>query len=89
LLLLLLFAFCFTPFFEWTKATKLKEKSKIKKKEVRIHAIIGQIRTPDLDPGHFGPDIESASTDLSPCAALTHSRLVDFYGLFSGIQTQF
>jgi hypothetical protein len=43
---------------------------------------------PDPDPGHFGPDfdsgsgLKSASTDPSPCGALTHSRLVDFLRTF-------
>jgi hypothetical protein len=38
---------------------KLKEKSKRKKKGVRIQAIIGRIRTLDPDPCHFGPDFDS------------------------------
>jgi hypothetical protein len=48
-----------------------------------MQAIIGQIPTPDLDLGHFGPDfdsgsgLETASTDPNPCVALTHNRLGD------------
>ncbi len=80
LLLLLLYTF-----FQWSKASNLKEKSKRKKKGVRIQAIIGRIRTPDPDSGHFGPDFDSGSglksafTDPSPGAALTHG----LFGLFT------
>jgi hypothetical protein len=71
LLLLLLLLLLYT-FFKWSKASKLNEKSKRKKKGVRIQAIIGRIRTLDPDPGHFGPDfdsgsvLESAFRDSSP-----------------------
>jgi hypothetical protein len=67
LLWLLLYTFLFM-----VKGIKLKEKSKRKKKGVRIQAIIGRIRTLDPDPGHFGRDfdsgsgLESAFTDPSP-----------------------
>jgi hypothetical protein len=66
------------------KGIKLKEKLKRKKKGVRIQAIIGRIRTPDPDPGRFGPDfdsgsgLESAFTDPSPGAALTHGLFGTF-----------
>jgi hypothetical protein len=83
------FAFCSTPFFEWLKAANPKENKRQRKKGVWIQAIIGRIRTLDLDPGHFGPDFDSGSglesvfTDPSPCAALTHSRMIDFLRIFS------
>jgi hypothetical protein len=61
------------------KGIKSERKTKRKKKGVRIQAILGRIRTPDPDPGHFGPDfdsgseLESAFADPSPCASLTLS----------------
>jgi hypothetical protein len=73
------------------KGIKLKEKSKRKKKGVRIQAIIGRIRTWDLDPGHFGLDfdsgsgLESAFTDPSPGTALKHG----LFGLFTGFLRTF
>jgi hypothetical protein len=73
------------------KGIKSERKTKRKKKGVRIQAILGRIRTPDPDPGHFGPDfysgseLESAFADPSPCASLTHSRLRTFYGLFTDL----
>jgi hypothetical protein len=72
-----------------SKASKLKEKSKRKKKGVWIQAIISRIRTPDPDPGQFGPDfdsgtgLESAFTDLSGCglnARTYRTFLRTFYG---------
>ena len=66
------FAFALHLSFSMVKGVKLTEKSKRKKKGVRIQAIIGRIRTRDPDLGHFGPDfdsgsgLESAFTDLSP-----------------------
>jgi hypothetical protein len=69
----------------------LKEKSKRKKKGVRIQAIIGRIRTPDPDPGHFGLDFDSGSglessfMDSSPGAALTHGLFGLFYRLFTDL----
>ncbi len=69
------------------KGIKLKEKSKRKKKGVRIQAIIGRIRTRNPDPGHFGPDFDSGSglgsafTDPGPGAALKHG--------LSGLYTDF
>ncbi len=86
LLLLLLYTFL-----SMVKGIKLKEKSKRKKKGVRIQAIIGRIRTRDLDPGHFGPDFDSGSglvsafTDPGPGARLkarTFWTFWTFYGLF-------
>jgi hypothetical protein len=87
LLLLLLYTFLLVA-----KGIKSERKIKGKKKGVQIQAIIGRIRTPDPDPGHFGPDFDSGSglesgfADPSPCAALTHSRLWTvlwtFYGPF-------
>jgi len=71
------------------KGIKLKEKSKRKKKGVRIQAIIGRIRTRDPDPGHFGPDSDSGSglrsafTDLGPGACLGARTFWTFYGLFT------
>jgi hypothetical protein len=71
------------------KGIKLKEKSKRKKKGVRIQAIIGRIRTRDPDPGHFGPDFDSGSglestfTDLGPSACLKAWTFWTFYGLFT------
>jgi hypothetical protein len=74
------------------KGIKLKEKSKNKKKGVRIQAIIGRIRTRDPDPGHLGPDFDSGSglgsafTDPGPGACLKARTfwtfLRTFYGLF-------
>jgi hypothetical protein len=55
------FCFCSTPFFLWFKGIKLKEKSKIKKNRSPDPAILGQVRTWDPDPGHFGPDFDSRS----------------------------
>jgi hypothetical protein len=46
---------------------------------------------PDPDPGHFGPDfdsgsgLESAFTDPSPCAALTHGLFTNFLRTFYGL----
>jgi hypothetical protein len=88
------FAFCSTPFFEWLKAANLEEREKRK---------IGSPDPghywpdPDAGPGSGppGPDFDSGSglksafTDPSPCAALTHSRLIDFFGLFHRIRTKF
>ncbi len=71
------------------KGIKTERKIKEKEKGVRIQAIIGRIRTPDPDPGHFGPDfdsgsgLESAFTDPSPGAALMHELFGLFYGLFT------
>ncbi len=71
------------------KGIKLKEKSKRKKKGVRIQAIIGRIRTRDPDPGHFGPDFDSGSglvsafTDPGPGACLKARTFWTFYGLFT------
>ncbi len=72
------------------KGSNLKEKSKRKKKGVRIQAIISRIQTPDPELGHLGPDfdsgsgLESAFTDPSPGAALTQGLsdlfLQTFYG---------
>jgi hypothetical protein len=82
------FAFCSTPFFLMVKGIKPKEKSKRKKKGVRIQAIIGRIRTRDPDPGHFGPDFDSwsghgsAFTDSGPGARLKARTFWTFYGLF-------
>jgi hypothetical protein len=85
-------AFCSTPFFLMVKGIKLKEKSKRKKKGVRIQAIIGRIRTRDPDPGHFGPDFDSGSghgsafTDPGPGArpkARTFCTFADFLRTFS------
>ncbi len=88
------FAFCSTPFFVMVKGIKLKEKSKRKKKGVRIQAIIGRIRTRDPDPGHFdpdpghfGPDFDSGSghgsafTDPGPGARLKARTFWTFCGL--------
>jgi hypothetical protein len=77
------------------KGIKLKEKSKRKKKGVRIQAIIGRIRTRDPDPGHFGPDFDSGSglgsafTDPGPGARLKARTFWTFYGLFYGLFTDF
>jgi len=97
LLLLLLLIFALHLSLSGQRQQILKKKSKIKKKGVRIQAIIGRIQTPDPDPGHFGriliPDPVSNPHLQIPVpvrrAALTHSRFVDFYGLFSRIWTQF
>ena len=88
--LLLLFAFAFALHLSFSDQRHqiLKKNQRQRKKGVRIQAIIGRIRTPDPDPGHFGPDfdsgsgLESASTDPSPCVALTHSRLRTFTDSF-------
>ncbi len=88
MLLLLLYTFLLVV---KKKASNLKEKSKRKKKGVRIQAIIGWIGTPDPDPGHFGPDfdsgfgLKSAFTDPGPGAALKHGLL----GLFAGFLRTF
>jgi hypothetical protein len=76
------------------KGIKLKEKSKRKKKGVRIQAIIGRIWTRDPDSGHIGPDFDSGSglrsafTDLGPGARLKTQTFwtflwtfTDFFGL--------
>ncbi len=73
------------------KGIKLKEKSKRKKKGVRIQAIIGRIRTRDPDPGHFGPDFDSGSglgsafTDPGPGARLKARTFLDFLRTFYGL----
>ena len=70
------------------KGIKLKEKSKRKKKGVRIQAIIGWIRTLDPDPGpdfDSGSGLESAFTDPSPGTALKHG----LFGLFTGFLRTF
>ncbi len=73
------------------KGIKLKEKSKRKKKGVRIQAIIGWIRTRDPDPGHFGPDFDSGSrlgsafTDPGPGARLKARTFLDFLRTFYGL----
>ena len=73
------------------KGIKLKEKSKRKKRGVRIQAIIGRIQTRDPDPGHFGPDFDSGSglgsafTDPGPAARLkarTFGLFTDFLRTF-------
>jgi hypothetical protein len=83
------FAFALHLSFSMVKGIKLKEKSKRKKKGVRIQAIIGWIRTRDPDPGHFGPDfysrsgLGSAFTDPGPGARLKARTFWTFYGLFT------
>jgi hypothetical protein len=87
------FAFAFTfalhLSFSLVKGIKLKEKTKRKKKGVRIQAIIGRIRTRDLDLGHFGPDFDSGSglgsafTDPGPGACLKAWTFWTFYRLFT------
>ncbi len=88
MLLLLLYTFLLV-----VKGIKSERKIKEKEKGVRIQAIIGRIRTPDSDLGHFGPDfdsgsgLESAFTDPGPGAALTQGlfRLfADFLRTFYG-----
>jgi hypothetical protein len=80
LLLLLLYTFLLV-----VKGIKSGRKIKEKEKGVRIQAILGQIRTLDPDPGHFGPDfdsgsgLESAFMDPGPGAAITHG----LFGLFT------
>ncbi len=72
------------------KGIKTERKIKEKEKRVRIQAIIGRIRTPDPDPGHFGPDfdsgsgLKSASADPGPGAALTHELSGLFTDFFYG-----
>jgi hypothetical protein len=84
LLLLLLYTFLLVV--KGIKSER-KIKEKRKKKGVWIQAIVGRIRTPDTDPGHFGPDfdsgsgLESAFTDPGPGAALTHG----LFGLFTDL----
>jgi hypothetical protein len=48
--------FAFTFAFAFAFALPNPKKIKDKEKGVRIQAIIGRIRTPDPDPGHFDPD---------------------------------
>ena len=43
------------------KALKLKKKTKTKKNRSPDPAILGQVRTRDPDPDHFGPDFDSGS----------------------------
>ncbi len=69
------------------KGIKLKEKSKRKKKGVRIQAIIGRIRTRDPDPGHFGPDL-IPGPDSDPRLRIWVRVLALKHGLF-GLFTDF
>jgi hypothetical protein len=71
-----------------------KEKSKIKKNRSPDPAILGQVRTRDPDPGHFGPDFDSGSghgfafTDLwTGCLPEKQGRLDfrDCFWTFNGL----
>ncbi len=86
MLLLLLLLLLFTLHLSFLTKRKIKEKEK---SGVRIRAMIGQIRTRDPDPGHFGSDFDpgsghgSAFTDPGPGARLKARTFWTFCRLFT------